>query len=169
MIFTLIVAGAVIFVVFSLAMLPQIGVAYIIESGGGPVLVVAAAYYILGVLWHRRADDRLLLAMLGLILLYMALSRGFYWHVFDRGDGILTANRVLAVAVFVAAAAVPTLWSYRSVLSERRKGRPAARPTHEADPHEPTPAEFPIDPRSDALVRQAIRRFAEERARTDRK
>lgn len=64
--------------------------------------VAGAAVLLIGVAAAKQHDMRPILLVAGVLVIGMALSRGFYWNLFGRGEGFFTANRVTAFIVFVA-------------------------------------------------------------------
>ncbi|MBQ1479850.1 MAG: hypothetical protein IIZ30_07420 [Sphingomonas sp.] len=82
------------------------------------MVIVLVAMLLVGEAAWRSRDARLLIITIGSLFIIMALQRGYYWHIFERGSGPFTANRMSALAAFVAAAVL-------SPMLHRLKSHPA--------------------------------------------
>ena len=78
------------------------------------MLFGAPVFFMIGYGAGSGCVPRLLAPVVFAALLYLLLSSGFYWHVFPRGEGLWTANRVSAGAIFTAVV-------FAGALSERRE------------------------------------------------
>lgn len=59
-----------------------------------------------------------LLPLIAALSIFMMIMRGFYWNVFERGEGIWTANRMSALSVFAVIYFAPDIWRrFRNVRS----------------------------------------------------
>ncbi len=67
------------------------------------MILVVLAMAIVGWLAPERPSGRVVIILLGVIIVTLALARGYYWHVFARGDGWgwLTYNRGSALLIFL--------------------------------------------------------------------
>lgn len=70
---------------------------------------------LIGWLLARREQDRGLVTAIGLLAVWLAVQRGYYWSIFDRGEGFFTANRLSALAIFVALLFGPLLLRRRTI------------------------------------------------------
>lgn len=73
------------------------------------MIAMCIMLWLLGTLAAKYPSDRLALYAAALIGVYLAIERGFYWHIFARGHGWFTANRMSALAVFAAILVAPIL------------------------------------------------------------
>lgn len=105
---------------FSAAMLPQIGLAFFVKFGGGPMIPPIIGLLITGHLYRELPAHRLSMAALTAVILVMANMRGFYWQVFPNGQGVLSSNRMSANAVFLIALFLPFIWRKLALVKRRR-------------------------------------------------
>lgn len=88
--------------VFTIGMMPQLGLAYFVKLGGGPMFLPLIALIAAGRLW-RGVNGRFALFVIIVTIVLMANLRGIYFHPFPTGRGFFSANRVLSNAMFALA------------------------------------------------------------------
>lgn len=79
-----------------------------------PSAIAAAALLGIGFAARDQRQVRTLLLAVGALVIFMALSRGFYWNIFGRGQGLVTANRVSAFILLVTCLIAPSLGRRRA-------------------------------------------------------
>ena len=88
----------------------QVLAVYFGSERGGNMLAPMAALGCVGYIWARQKEFRFCLFVITGALLIMINQRGFYWHVFERGEGFFTLNRVTAHAIFALCLIGPAVW-----------------------------------------------------------
>jgi TRAP-type C4-dicarboxylate transport system permease large subunit len=76
----------------------------------GPIIPPAVAMLLLGILARRHRPDAWIAITAGCAVFWMAMSRGFYWDLFGRGEGFFTANRITAMIALAALLFAP-IWN----------------------------------------------------------
>jgi hypothetical protein len=87
--------------VICIGLLPQFGLVWFVEYGGGPMLLPLFALAILGRLFRKSSEFRFSIIVCCLCILVMANMRGFYWHPFPSDEGFFTLNRASAHGLFL--------------------------------------------------------------------
>ena len=75
-----------------------------------PMAAAIACLFLLGRLAGRSEKDRATIIVIGMLVIVMAIARGYYWNVFGRGEGPFTANRITALIVFLGAVTAYPVW-----------------------------------------------------------
>jgi hypothetical protein len=77
---------------------------------------MAMACLLIGLIgWQmaRRPSDRAILGSIGALAILLAVQRGYYWSIFERGHGFFTANRTTALLIFAIILIAPSIFCKR--------------------------------------------------------